>query len=52
MFKGLGQIFGSVQHSSIVDIGHIDLEYIGFQLALGGFNGDTTFSSHSSNGYF
>ncbi|MDB3858473.1 hypothetical protein N9289_00500 [Candidatus Poseidonia sp.] len=46
------QIFGSIQHSSIVNIGHIHLENISFQLTLWGFNGNTTFSCYPANGNF
>ena len=50
MFKGLGEVFWSVQNTPVVDIGDVDIEHIVGQLRLGRLNSDTSLSGDATDG--
>ena len=49
VFKRLGQIFGRVKHTAIVDVGDVHHELVVFELGLWRLNCDASLASNASN---
>jgi hypothetical protein len=52
VFKCLLEVIRGVQDTAIIDIGHVDFEFLAVGLGLRSFNCNTTLSSHSADGNF
>ena len=52
LLKGLGQVLGGIQNSTVVDVGDVDHELVVIEFCLRGFHSDAALASDTSNSDF